>query len=302
MNPEDMSVSALQGPTGDDRELALAVVIPCHNVEQTLAAQLDALVGQRWTRPWGIVVVDNRSTDSTVEVARRYGDQGVRVVTADDGRGVAYARNAGARAVRSDAVAFCDGDDVVGPGWVAAIGDGLFEADIVSGQLETNLLNPAWLADSRPMSRPGSLPTFGTVGFASGCNCGVRRGVLDELGGFDESFVGLEDIEFSLRARARGFDIRPVPDAVVSYRFRTAAGDVWRQGVFYGRGRPALIALAKELGLPGPGRFEGLRSWGWLVLNAHRATSRGGRFLWLWVLANRIGVLRGALARRSVFL
>lgn len=285
------------GPTGDDIRLDFAVIVPCHNVQDTLAAQLDALTGQRWTRPWGIVVVDNRSTDGTRAVAESYAHRGVRLVEALDGQGVAYARNTGVRAVDAATVAFCDGDDVVHPGWVAAMAAALADAPLVSGRIETTTLNPAWLADTRPLSRPGRLATFGRIGFASGCTCGVRREVFDELGGFDEGFIGLEDIEFSLRALAAGHRIALADDAVVAYRLRDDLGSVWRQGYFYGRGRPALIRQARSAGLPGPTAGAALKSWAWLIVHLPFLVTRSGRFRWVWVLANRTGVLAGQLSR-----
>jgi GT2 family glycosyltransferase len=120
------------------------------------------------------------------------------------------------------------------------------------------------------------------------------------VGGFDEAFVGLEDVEFSLRLAARGIEPVLVPDAVVHYRFRAAAADVWRQGSFYGRGRPALARRARDLGLRAPARSEGLRSWAWLLVHLPGLRTRAGRLRWLWVLANRIGVLRGAVHERTL--
>ena len=88
-------------PTSEDVPLEFAVIIPAYNVEDTLAEQLTALVTQTWTGRWGIVVVNNRSTDGTRAVADRYRDLGVRVAEADQGQGVAYARNAGVAATAS---------------------------------------------------------------------------------------------------------------------------------------------------------------------------------------------------------
>ena len=175
MNRASHEAPLVYGATTEETDLALAVIIPCHNAEATLGAQLDALVRQSWRKPWGIFVVDNGSSDGTANLARQYQGRGVRVVSATSRSGAAYARNVGVRSVRASAMAFCDGDDIVHPGWVAAMGDALESHEVVSGQLETQLLNPSWLAGSRPMARSGALPTFGAVGFASGCNCGMQR-------------------------------------------------------------------------------------------------------------------------------
>lgn len=289
------------GPTADVEALDLTVVVPCHNAGSTLTQQLDVLIEERWNRRWGIVVVDNRSTDDTAEIASGYGDRGVRLVTANAGTGVSYARNAGAAAVDSRAVAFVDGDDIIHPGWVRAIGNALDTADLVGGSNDVWSLNPPWLAESRPAGRGDGLPTFGKLEFVPGGNCGIRRGLYDRLGGYDEDFVGLEDIEFSLRAVASGATLKFVPGAVLSYRYREDIGDVWHQGFFYGRGRPALILRARELGLPAPPRWEGVRSWAWLLVHLPQLRHRAGRYKWLWVLANRIGVIRGAISARSFF-
>jgi glycosyltransferase involved in cell wall biosynthesis len=281
------------------RQMELAVIVPCHDEEATLSQQLDALTGQSFDGEWEIVVVDNASIDSTAEIAERYVDRGVRVVVAEGGAGVAYARNRGVEATSARSVAFCDGDDVVSGSWVAAMGTALREHPFVTGTLDPSRLNPPEVATSRPGHGHDRRPTFGSIPFGRGNNCGLHRAVWTEAGGFDESFVGLEDIELSLRLAARGVEPVLVPDAVVHYRFRASAGDVWRQGSFYGLGRPALAREARELGLPAPSRFEGLRSWGWLLVHLPSLLTRAGRLQWLWVLANRVGVLRGAVRART---
>lgn len=288
-------------PTSEKVRVALAVVVPCHNVGDTLSQQLDALVDERWSRPWTIVVVDNNSTDDTASTGRRYEGRGVRVISANGGWGVSYARNAGVRAVDSELVAFCDGDDVIHPGWVSSLGDALQHADIVGGANETRSLNPDWLAESRPNGRSNKLPTFGQLEFAPGGNSGMRREVFEELGGYDENFVGLEDIEFSLRATAAGAKLVYSEGVTIAYRYREGLRSLWRQGFFYGRGRPALIKTARDLGLPSPSRIEGVRSWAWLIIRLPLLRNRAGRYQWVWVLANRMGVLRGAVALRSLY-
>ena len=103
----------------------LSVVIPAHDAAATLPAQLDALLAQQWTEPWEIVVVDNRSTDDTGARRRRATRTAIRASgssRADARAGVAYCRNVGVGAARADAIAMCDADDVVAPGWVARHG------------------------------------------------------------------------------------------------------------------------------------------------------------------------------------
>lgn len=287
---------------GDGATLDLVVVVPCHNAEPTLAAQLEALIAQDWDGRWLPLVVDNRSTDGTAALARGYADRGVHLVEAQARSGVAYARNVGARTFKTSAVAFCDGDDVVRQGWLRALARALATSDIVSGSLDTSCLNPRWLAGVRPALPPGQLPKFGSVPFASGATSAVRMEAFERLNGYDEDFVGLEDIEFSLRATAAGLTIASAPDAVVDYRLRPDLRGTLKQGFFYGRGRPELNLTARRLGLPAPSRLEGLRSWAWLVTRVPGLRTRSGRYRFAWVLANRLGVLAGSFHVRSPFI
>ncbi len=281
-------------------DLELSVIVPCHNEEATLGEQLDALTAQEWDGSCEIVVVDNNSTDRTAEIAASYsgGVVPVRVVEASGGRGVAHARNVGARSSPARSVAFCDGDDVVLPGWTAAMGNRLREAPLVVGTLDVGRLNELWLAQARPMGSADGLPRFGDTAFARGNNTGMHRDLWERLDGYREDFEGLEDIEFSLRARAAGVAPTLAPDATVAYRFRPGLATTWAQGVFYGRGRPALAAQAKSLGFAAPPRIAGLKSWIWLVVSLPTLATRTGRYAWVWTLANRWGVIRGTIARR----
>lgn len=282
----------------------LAIIVPCHNESATLAQQLDALVTQAWREPWEIIVVDNNSSDGTAAIARQYkhAEIPVRVVQANDRAGVAYARNAGVRASNARSVAFCDGDDVVCSGWVKALGEALRDEPLVTGTLDSALLNESWLAGTRSMGAPNRQPRFGNVPIASGGNTGMHRRVWEEVGGYDEDFVGLEDIEFSIRAASLGYHTKLIPDARIAYRFRTGLRATWKQGLFYGRGRPKLATQARELGLRGPGRFDGLKSWAWLVARSPTLLNRSGRRAWVFTLANRLGVVRGAIEQRRLFI
>src|SRR4051812_37521166 len=105
----------------------LSVVIAARDAESTLGEQLRALEAQEWDGTWEVLVVDNGSTDGTVDVVRRAatGWPALRLVPATNGVGPAYARNVGARAAAGRSLAFCDADDVVAPGWVVAVGAAL---------------------------------------------------------------------------------------------------------------------------------------------------------------------------------
>src|SRR4051794_611750 len=97
------------GSTDAPRAVELSVVIPAHNEERTIAAQLDALLAQEWDGSWEVVVVDNRSTDATAAVVQGYADRDdrVRLARAPERAGLNFARNAGIEASRGRSFALC---------------------------------------------------------------------------------------------------------------------------------------------------------------------------------------------------
>jgi glycosyltransferase involved in cell wall biosynthesis len=282
----------------------LSVVIPARNEEQMLPAQLEALLAQKWSGTFEVVVADNGSTDSTAGVVERYAGVGapVRLVRADLRPGVNYCRNTGVLAARGLSLVFCDADDVVGPEWVATLGEALRHHEFVTGPLELDELNPAWLAGTRGRGDERGLATFyGIFPYPHGNNFGLRRELWERLGRFDEDFPSAaEDAEFGLRAWRAGVTLHFVEDAVVHYRYRGSVRDLWRQGTAYGGSRPLVRRLLKELGAPAPSSFAGWKSWLWLVSRLPTLRSGEGRAAWVWVAANRIGHVRGSVRHRCL--
>lgn len=88
----------------------MAVVVVSHNSEKDIERCLNALAGEANVGP--VVVIDNASTDSSVEVARRSGGDQVEVVALDENTGFAGGCNRGFALVRHQAeyVAFMNPD------------------------------------------------------------------------------------------------------------------------------------------------------------------------------------------------
>jgi len=271
----------------------LSVIIACRNEADRIGHQLDALARQSWDRDWEVIVVDNGSTDGTAAIATAHeGLRGrLRVVDASDGAGAAFARRRGVETSTAPMLAFCDGDDVVAEGWLQAIGDALLRHDLVTGSVDVLELNDPGVAMTRGRSRPGEPPRFGSLTFLRSNNGGMTRAAWDALGGFDEQFPGLEDIELGLRATARSIPIHFVPEAVVHYRYRTDTRSLWRQAYYYGASQARLAQRCRELGLPPPRRLATLKSWAWLILNVPFLYRRRTRLRALWTFGFRLGAI-----------
>src|SRR5690606_4035458 len=93
----------------------VSIVVPAYNAAGTLAACLDALHAQSYPRDcYEVIVVDDASTDETVQIARRAGAQ----VVAEGKLGKSGVRNRGAQEARGEIVLFTDADCEPLPTWV----------------------------------------------------------------------------------------------------------------------------------------------------------------------------------------
>ena len=94
----------------------VSILIPAYNAEATLAETLDSALAQTWPNV-EVIVVDDGSSDRTVDVARGYEPQGVRAVALGENRGVTVALNRALAALHPDAafVQYLDADDLISP-------------------------------------------------------------------------------------------------------------------------------------------------------------------------------------------
>ena len=92
----------------------ITCVVPVHNSIRYLREALDSIVSQDH-RPLEVIVVDDASTDTTVEVAESYG-RPVRVVRQPRNLGAPAARNRGLREAQGEYLTFLDSDDLYRPG------------------------------------------------------------------------------------------------------------------------------------------------------------------------------------------
>ena len=200
--------------------MKLSVVIPCLNVADTIAIQLEALAKQQWSEPWEVIVADNGSTDGSMNVVKQYVSRlpNLRIVGASGKRGQAYARNMGAKSATGESLVFCDADDEVAPDWLAAMGEALSKWDFVACRIDVYKLSPPWVSETWDHEQARGLQTSGLLSLlphAGGGTIGVKRRIHEEVGGFDESCRLLEDTDYCWRVQLKGTALHFVQDAVM---------------------------------------------------------------------------------------
>jgi glycosyltransferase involved in cell wall biosynthesis len=178
----------------------ISLIIPAHNEEKYLPGCLESVV-PHLNRLLEVIVVDNASTDGTVEAASQF--QFARVVH-EPRKGLLWARQRGLLESRGDYLAYIDADCRMPSGW-ADIVERTFSAEPKIASLS----GPARYYDlpvcTRIMSEAGwwlSAPiAYRVVGYTVwGGNFVVSRSALVQIGGFNTmlTFYG-EDMDLARR-------------------------------------------------------------------------------------------------------
>jgi GT2 family glycosyltransferase len=173
-----------------------------------------------------IIVVDNASTDGSLELLRARSD--IRLVALTENTYI-FGLNDGLEVARGRYVAFLNNDMIVEPSFVerclARFGDGEDVFAVCPRVLETTGLDQG--SRTSALWRRGLIfymalphvPEATDCFFAVGGQSFFRRSMLDELGSIDPLLKPMyhEDIELSYRAWKRGWRIRYEPDAVAHH-------------------------------------------------------------------------------------
>lgn len=97
----------------------VSIVMPAYNVADFIDAAIHSVLGQTYEN-WELIVVDDCSTDKTLEVVKQFGCDKIRVIALKKNGGAAKARNCGIKAARGTVLCFIDADDLWQPGKLSA--------------------------------------------------------------------------------------------------------------------------------------------------------------------------------------
>jgi hypothetical protein len=200
-----------------------SILIPCRNARATVAATLDSALAQEGIEK-EVIVVDDGSTDGSLEVAKGYESRGVRVIEGPRVNASA-ARNRALRESRGRYLQFLDADDLLGPdkirrqitvlqecpGFVASSRWGRFRDAVV----DAVFANDSQLHDWTPS---GWLLAHCSGQMMHPAAWLVPREIAEKAGPWDEALTLNDDGEYFSRVVAASQGIKCVPEAVSYYR------------------------------------------------------------------------------------
>jgi len=210
----------------------ISVVIPTYNQADTISRAIDSALAQT-VSDLEVLVVDDASTDTTEQVVTAYEDRRVTLLTHENNRGGAAARNTGIEAAVGDYIAFLDSDDEWCEKKIERQFDELSDRpdDYVASYCDIVEQRTGWqklLYELTKRLIPGFKKSSTNEGgselireiHADRFHLGgastllVERETVEAINGFNERFPRHQDLEFLVRILRRG-KIAYVPDELV---------------------------------------------------------------------------------------
>ncbi len=208
-----------------DANQRISVVIPNYNYGRFIEQAIDSVLAQ--TKPVDeIIVVDDASTDDSLERVARYGDK-VRLIKHERNRGTAGAtRNTGIAAATGAYIVCLDADDMLEPTYIETCFNAI-RADAGIGVAYTGVQTHVEPKGERIVHHHWPIPfnwSWQTARKSPPNNCIptaslFRRLMWERCGGYDESIRCGEDAAFWVKALGCGFEaVKCTEDPLFVYR------------------------------------------------------------------------------------
>lgn len=268
--------------------LDVSVVIPNFNRAGLLKRALESVAAQTGT-PRVVVVVDNGSTDGSVECA---GESGAEVIRFPANLGFARAVNEAARECKARYIMVLNNDAVLAPECLARLCEAAdrtgaaFAAPLVVSEANPAVIDAAWdvlspsgcalrAGHGSPLAEPFLSPR--PIQYAPFTALLLRTSVFKALNGLNEDLgTYMEDVEFGLRCAIHGEAGVYEPSARAAHR-GSATDGVWSGRMVRQISRNQMLMVA--LHWPNPIGFQmawkvivGQSLWGLLALRHGRFT------------------------------
>ncbi len=204
----------------------VSVITPVYNTDPRWLMRAVGSVRAQSYPHWRLCICDDGSTnDATRQALSRFaGDAKVTVVRSESNSGISAASNRALELADGDFVAFLDHDDELAP-------DALLTCAWVLGEKpDTDVVYTdedkidRWGRHSKPFHKPDWSPELFRGVMYVGHLLVVRRSLVEDIGGFDSAFDGVQDYELMLRLSERTDRIEHVPR--ILYHWRKLPGSV----------------------------------------------------------------------------
>lgn len=210
-------------------QTSVAIILPCLNAQKNLQSCLDSIINQNTENVnMEIILVDNGSTDKTLEIARKNRVKAFRELK----KGPYAARNTGIKNSKSDYIAFTDSDCIVCKNWLKELISAIGNNAGVGG--------PIYPVDQSPIGKTAGIDqryclSYKLAPFLCTSNALFKRSDVESIGNFDESFIGGGDVDLGIRLALAGKKLGYNDNAEVYHSHRSTLLQVIKQYFKYGK-------------------------------------------------------------------
>jgi glycosyltransferase involved in cell wall biosynthesis len=197
----------------------VSVVIPVHNGEEYIKEAIDSCLNQTYENI-EIIVVDDKSTDNTLQILQEYGDK-ITVIPVEKQNGLGNVLNIGIRASKGQYIARMDADDVMYPSRISKQVEYMQEHPncvAVGGQIDIidengkvvdyrkYAIEDKEIKRNRFLHQPFAHPAVM-----------LRKSALEDVGLYPEDMWKVEDVKLFFLLSQKG-EFHNLEDTVLKYR------------------------------------------------------------------------------------
>jgi glycosyltransferase involved in cell wall biosynthesis/O-antigen/teichoic acid export membrane protein len=210
----------------------VSILIPAYNAEEWIAETIHSALAQTW-EPKEIIVVDDGSSDRTLEIARRFESEFVTVLSPKH-QGASAARNQAFTLSHGDYIQWLDADDLLAPDKIAKQMEAVQERND-KRTLFSSAWGQFWYRPDRAKFVPSALwcdlsqaeflvRKLALNLFMQTSTWLVSRELTESAGPWSTNLSVDDDGEYFCRVLLASNGIRFVPEAKVYYRYSGTCG------------------------------------------------------------------------------
>jgi len=216
--------------------MKFSILVPAYNEEQSISSCLNSLISVVYDDK-EIIVIDDASTDRTIQAVEKFLDKGVILVRREKNGGRAAALNSGLQRATGEVIITTDADTVTPSDWLQRFKSCFEQQDVVAVggayqacNKDKPLINATSILDQilNGVFKKSLVPNK-----LSGVNSAILRKVLLDLGGFNENSWWSEDSELGWKLKKIG---RVIYDSgnVVNTQYPETWQDIWKRKFYWG--------------------------------------------------------------------
>lgn len=186
-----------------DNKSFISIIIPTYNRSKTIAKAIESVIDQTYHN-WELIIVDDASTDNTDEIVKEYleNDGRIQYVKGESNKGANVRRNQGIQRAKGEYIAFLDSDNYWEPTKLEkqmVLLEEDKEASICFCKVRVKDARRESVVPSQKVDckHLGEILKKGNIVDTS--TLLVKKSILDEAGGFDETMPRLQDYELIFR-------------------------------------------------------------------------------------------------------